>query len=68
MTSIELAAANRKCRVAFVLIAFLGLWAFSGCGGGWQPAPRDLPKTPSRFGTEESGLNGPMMEDSRTHL
>jgi hypothetical protein len=63
----ELDAANRNCRVAFVLITFLSLGILGGCGGGWQPDPRDMPHDQMQSGIEGSGLNGPM-EDSRTHL
>jgi hypothetical protein len=66
MSVAEFTAANPKIRAGFVLIACLSLGLLSGCGGGWQPDPRDAPKTPARSGIEESGLTGP--EDSRINL
>lgn len=68
MTSAELSAANRNVRAALMLITFVSLGAFSGCGGGWQPDPRDMPHDQMKSDIEGSGLNGPVMEDSRTHL
>jgi hypothetical protein len=62
----ELDAAKRNRCALFVLIAGLGLGLLSGCGGGWQPDPRDMPQSPARSGIEGSGLTGP--EDSRTRL
>lgn len=59
-------AAKRKRRALFVLIAGLCLGLLSGCGGGWQPDPRDMPQSPARSGLEGSGLTGP--EESRTNL
>jgi hypothetical protein len=67
MTSAELEAANRNGRAAFVLIALLSLVVLSGCGGGWQ-SDRDVRQDQTRPGIEGSGLNGPVMEDSRTNL
>jgi hypothetical protein len=67
MTSAELDAANRNCRVDFVLITFLSLGVLSGCGGGWQP-DHDARRDQTQPAIEGSGLNGPFMEDSRTHL
>jgi hypothetical protein len=66
MSSAEFAAANPKSRAAFVLIACLSLGLLGGCGGGWQPDPRDKPQSPAGSGIEGSGLTGP--EDSRTNL
>lgn len=60
------AAAISKIRAVFVLIACLSLGLLSGCGGGWQPDPRDAPKSPARSSIEGSGLTGP--EDSRIDL
>lgn len=54
-------AAKRNRRVLFVLMAVLSLGLLSGCGGAWQPDPRDAPHNPS--GIEGSGITGP--EDSR---
>ena len=68
MTSTKLETAKRNCRAVLVLITSLSLGILSGCGGGWQPDPRDMPQSPARSGIEGSGLNGPVMEDSRTHL
>lgn len=62
----ELDVARRSRRALLVLIAGLGLGLLSGCGGGWQPDPRDKPQSPARSGIEGSGLPGP--EDSGTHL
>ena len=59
---------NRNYRAARMFIALLSLELLNGCGGGWQPDPRDLPQSPARSGVEGSGLNGPLTEDSRTHL
>lgn len=59
----ELHPAKRKRRTLLVLIAGLSLGLLSGCGGAWQPDPRDMPKSPARSGIEGSGLTGP--EDSR---
>jgi hypothetical protein len=66
MSFAEFTAATPKIRAAFVLIACLSVGLLSGCGAGWQPDPRDAPKTPARSSIEESGLTGP--EDSRTNL
>ena len=66
MSFAEFTAANSKFRAAFVLIACLSLGLLSGCGAGWQPDPRDAPKSPARSSIEGSGLTGP--EDSRTNL
>gem|GEM_PF-4994837 len=66
MSFSKFAAANPKRRAVFVLIACWSLGLLSGCGGGWQPDPRDLPHSPARSGIEGSGLTGP--EDSRTNL
>jgi hypothetical protein len=66
MSFVEFTAANSKIRAALVLIACLSLGLLSGCGGGWQPDPRDAPKSPARSSVEESGLTGP--EDSRINL
>ena len=68
MTSAELSSVNRNVRAALVLITFVGLGALSGCGAGWQPDPRDMPRDQMQSGIEGSGLNGPSVEDSRTHL
>lgn len=59
------AAKQNRCGL-FGLIVGLSLGLLSGCGGGWQPDPRDVPQSPTRSGIEGSGLTGP--EDSRTHL
>jgi hypothetical protein len=56
---------KRNKRMLFVLIAGLSLSLLSGCGGAWQPDPRDAPHSPARSGIEGSGLTGP--EDSRTY-
>ena len=68
MTSAELDAANRSVRAVLMLITFVSLGTLSGCGGGWQPDPRDMPHDQMKSDIEGSGLNGPVMEDSRTHL
>jgi hypothetical protein len=62
----ELDAEKRNRRALLVLTAGLSLGLLSGCGGAWQPDPRDMPQSPARSGVEGSGLTGP--EDSRTHL
>jgi hypothetical protein len=67
MSSARTEVANRNYRAAFVIITFLSLELLSGCGGGWQPDPRDMPHDQMKSGIEGSGLNGPM-EDSSTHL
>jgi hypothetical protein len=67
MTSAEFNTANRNCRALFVLITFLSLVVLGGCGGGWQP-DRAVRQDQRRPGIEGSELNGPLMEDSRTHL
>jgi hypothetical protein len=54
---------TRNRRTLFLLIAGLSLAFLSGCGSGWQPDPRDAPKSPARSSIEASGLTGP--EDSR---
>jgi hypothetical protein len=64
----KLDAMNRKRRVVFALVVCLSLGFFGGCGGAWQPDPRDRPHDQTLSGVEGSGLNGPMMEDSRTHF
>lgn len=60
----EFGAAKRNLRTLLVLIA--GLSLLNGCGGGWQPDPRDMPKSPARSGIEGSGLTGP--DDSRMYM
>lgn len=66
MTFADVDAADWKCRVAFVLIALLSLAVLGGCGGGWQDeGARGVLTRPA---VEGSGVNGPVMEDSRTHL
>jgi hypothetical protein len=62
----KLDAPRRYRRSFFGLIAGLSLLFLSGCGAAWQPDPRDKPQNPS--GLEGSGLYGPEMQDSRTHL
>jgi hypothetical protein len=62
----ELDTAMRYRHALFVLIAGISLGLLSGCGAGWQPDPRDAPKSPARSSIEGSGLTGP--EDSRTNL
>ena len=59
-TTFDLGKRNR--RVLFVLSASLSLGLLSGCGGAWQPDPRDMPKSPAASSTEASGIKGP--EDS----
>jgi hypothetical protein len=49
-----------------MLIIGLSLGLLAGCGGGWQPDPRDTPRSSTRSGIEGSGLTGP--DDSRTNL
>jgi hypothetical protein len=66
MSFSKFAAVNPKRRAVFVLMACLSLGLLGGCGGGWQPDPRDKPQSPARSGIEGSGLIGP--EDSRTNL
>lgn len=66
MTFTERDAAKRNRRGLFVLIAGLSLGLLSGCGGGWQPDPRDRPQSPARSGIEGSGLTGP--DDSNANL
>jgi hypothetical protein len=68
MAFTEIDVEKRNGRPLLVLIAGLSLGLLSGCGGAWQPDPRDMPPSPMQSGVEGSGLNGPMMEDSRTHL
>jgi hypothetical protein len=55
--------AKRNRRVLLVLIAGLSLGLLSGCGGAWQPDPRNMPQSPARSSVETSGITGP--EDSR---
>jgi len=55
----ELDRAMRSRRLLFGLIAGVSLGLLSGCGGGWQPDPRDKPQSPARSGIEGSGLTGP---------
>jgi hypothetical protein len=62
----ELDAEKRNSRPLLVLIAGLSLGLLSGCGGAWQPDPRDMPQSPARSGVEGSGITGP--EESRTRL
>ena len=62
----ELDAEKRNSRPLLVLIAGLSLGLLSGCGGAWQPDPRDMPQSPARSGIEGSGITGP--EESRTRL
>jgi hypothetical protein len=62
----EIDAETRNRRTLFVLIAGLSLGFLSGCGGAWQPDPRDMPQSPARSGIEGSGITGP--EESRTNL
>jgi hypothetical protein len=59
----EFDAAKRNRRVLFVLIAALSLAFLTGCGGAWQPDPRDGPQSPARSSVESSGITGP--DDSR---
>jgi hypothetical protein len=66
MNFAEFTAANSKIGPGFVLIACLSVGLLSGCGAGWQPDPRDAPKSPARSGIEGSGLTGP--GDSTTNL
>jgi hypothetical protein len=66
MSFAEFAAANPKSRAVVILVACLSLGILGGCGGGWQPDPRDAPKTPARSGIEGSGLTGP--DDPTTNL
>lgn len=66
MISVQFRTANRNSRLPIALFALLILGALSGCGGGWQPDPRDTPRSPTRSGTEGSGFTGP--GDSRTNL
>jgi hypothetical protein len=66
MTLTELGAEKRNGRPLLVLIAGLSLGLLSGCGGAWQPDPRDMPQSPARSGIEGSGITGP--EESRTRL
>jgi hypothetical protein len=59
-------ALEKRTRPAFlVLIAALSLGILSGCGGAWQPDPRDRPQSPARSGIEGSGITGP--NDSRPY-
>ena len=60
-TKFDLGKRNR--RVLLLLIAGLIMGSLSGCGGAWQPDPRDLPKSPAASGVESSGITGP--EDFR---
>jgi hypothetical protein len=62
----EFDAAKRKRPTLLVLIASLSLGLLSGCGGAWQPDPRDMPKSPAQSGVDGSGLTGP--DDSRMYL
>lgn len=62
----ELDAEKRNGRPLLVLIAGLSLGLLSGCGGAWQPDPRDMPQSPARSGIEGSGITGP--EESRTRM
>ena len=58
-------ATKRTRRALLLFVAGLSLGLLSGCGGGWQPDPRDAPHNPARSGIEGSGITGP--EESRTH-
>lgn len=62
----ELDTTRRTSRTLLVLVAGLGLGLLSGCGGAWQPDPRDAPQSPARSGVEGSGIIGP--EESRTNI
>jgi hypothetical protein len=59
----EFDAAKRKQCALFALIAGLSLAFLTGCGGAWQPDPRDGPQSPARSSVESSGITGP--NDSR---
>src|SRR5438477_7427162 len=59
MAFAELSSVNQNVRAILMLITFAGLGALGGCGGGWQPGPRDKPHDQMRSGIEGSGLNGP---------
>lgn len=61
----ELEVEKRNRGTLFVLMAVLSLGFFGGCGGGWQPDPRDMPRSPMQSGVEGSGITGP--EESRTN-
>jgi hypothetical protein len=62
-TKLDTDTRNRRTR--FVLMPVLSLVLLSGCGGAWQPDPRDMPQSPARSGIEGSGITGP--EESRTN-
>ncbi|PYJ07098.1 MAG: hypothetical protein DMF06_16690 [Verrucomicrobia bacterium] len=62
----KFAAVTFRSRAVLALFACVSMGLLGGCGGAWQPDPRDAPKTPARSGIEGSGLTGP--EDSRTKL
>lgn len=64
MISAQFGTANRNCRTARALIAFLILGVLSGCGGAWQPDRPDLaPRSP-----EGTGVYAPSTDDSRISL
>ena len=50
----------------FVAFVILNLSFLTGCGGGWQPDPREMSQSPARSGIEDSGIPGP--EDSGPRL
>lgn len=64
MISAQFETANRDCRTAFIVIAFLILGFLAGCGGAWQPDRPDLaPRSP-----EGTGVYAPSADDSRISL